>query len=53
MSWEPPLESDPGAATIEALFELNVKLGDIGTTWPRSASCSEEYDDGEEEEEAD
>ena len=50
MAWQPPFESDPGVATIEALFEINVKLADIRDHLAFIRRLLEE-DDGEEEEE--
>jgi hypothetical protein len=53
VNWEPPFESDPGAATIEALFEMNVKLADIRDHLAAIRFMLGGDDDGEEEEEAD
>jgi hypothetical protein len=51
VSWEPPFESDPAVATIEALFEINAKLGDIRDHVAFIRRLVD--DDGEEEEETD
>jgi hypothetical protein len=51
VSWEPPFENDPAVATIEALFEINAKLGDIRDHVAFIRRLVD--DDGEEEEETD
>jgi len=53
MAWEPPFAADPAAATMGALFEINVKLADIRDHVAVLRFMAEGEDDGEEEEEAD
>jgi hypothetical protein len=53
VSWEPPFESDPGGAPMEALFEMSVKLADIRDHLAVIRFMLGGEDDGEEEEEAD
>jgi hypothetical protein len=50
MAWQPPFESDPAVATIDALFEINAKLADMRDHLAFNRRMLE-GDDGEEEEE--
>jgi hypothetical protein len=53
MEWEPPFEAESGLATMEAPFEMNVKLADIRDGLAAIRFAVEDEDDGEEEEESD
>jgi hypothetical protein len=49
MTWEPPFEDDFRSGTMDALFEINAKLGDIREHVAAIRDVLVEDDDGEEE----
>jgi hypothetical protein len=49
--WDPPFESDPAVATIEALFEIDAKLANIREHVAVIRDLLGEDEDGEEAEE--
>jgi hypothetical protein len=51
MSWEPPFEDEVGRDTMDALFEMNVKLADIREHLAVIRVLLGEDEDGEEAEE--
>jgi hypothetical protein len=52
MAWTPPFEDDITRATIDALFEMNVKLADIRAHLAVIRVLLGDDEDGEEEEES-
>jgi fructose-1,6-bisphosphatase/inositol monophosphatase family enzyme len=52
MSWEPPFEDEIARGTMDALFEMNVKLADIRAHLAVIRVLLGEDIDGEEEEES-
>jgi hypothetical protein len=51
MAWEPPFEDEVEKDAVDALFEINAKLGDIREHVAVIRELLQEDDDGEEAEE--
>ncbi len=51
MAWEPPFDDDAASGTMDALFEINVKLADIREHLAVIRVLMGDDDDGEEAEE--